>query len=476
MKRKKFFIVFIIILTLMVSYVMNLKTTFANLTEKKPEPEFDNPGQRILVIVPHTDDESLGMAGVIQRAVSQNIPVKVVIVTNGDSYKKAAAAYTGHIDTTPADFYKLGIQRQNESIAAMAELGLPKSDVIFLGFADGSTRFLWSDFWDNTRPRVSGGIQKAYSPYKNAYKPGIAYTGSNLENCIQEIIKSFNPTDIYYPLADDIHPDHWAVSNFVRYAITAMNLNVRQHMFLVHHPQWPVPWLLDPNRPLLPPVDMADSNTNWQIFKLTPSEIHKKEIAIKKYSSQIAVMEPFLMGFIRQNELFGTKPVLLIKNTETLPEFNQQGMPYMLIKVPAGGILNQEIYRSADITELAAFCYKDNELYVGIQSLAPISKKVTYHLDMRLFYKGSIKRIDIGLVGGRLYEYKKAKNSIYNIPISNPISKKNIVWIKINIPNTQNLNYIFMGADSIYKNRLIDKIPWNMYKLQKKETLQANLG
>ncbi|AGB18257.1 PIG-L deacetylase family protein [Thermoanaerobacterium thermosaccharolyticum] len=468
MKKKKFFIAFIIILALLVSYVMNLKTTFANLTEKKPEPEFDNPGQRILVIVPHPDDESLGMAGVIQRAVSQNIPIKVVIVTNGDSYKKAAAVYTGHVNPTPADFYKLGIQRQSESIAAMSELGLPKSDVIFLGFADGSTRFLWSDFWDNARPRVSGGTQAAYSPYKNVYKPGIAYTGSNLENSIQEIIKSFNPTDIYYPLADDIHPDHWAVSNFVRYAITAMNLNVRQHMFLVHHPQWPVPWLLEPSKPLLPPVDMADSNTKWQIFKLRSSEIQKKELAIRKYKTQIAVMEPFLMGFIRENELFGTKPVLIIPNVEALPDFKQQGLPYTLIKIPAGGILNQEIYRSADLTELAAFYYKDHELYIGMQSLAPFSKDVTYQLDMRLFYKNSIRRIDLGLVGKRIYEYKKAENSFSYIPISKPIFNKNKIWIRINIPDTNNLNYIFMGADSIYKNRLIDKIPWNMYKLEKK--------
>ncbi|MDE4543512.1 PIG-L family deacetylase [Thermoanaerobacterium sp. R66] len=473
MKVKKYLIITIIVLLLLVSYVMNLKTTFANLTEKKPEPEFKNPGQRILVIVPHPDDESLGMAGVIQRAISQNIPVKVVIVTNGDSYKKAAAVLTGHVNPTPSDFYKLGLQRQSESIAAMAELGLPKNDVVFLGFADGSTRFLWSDFWDNNIPRISGGTKSAFSPYKNVYKPGIAYTGNNLENCIQEIIKSFNPTDIYYPMADDVHPDHWAVSNFVRYAIVAMNLNVREHMFLIHHPQWPVPWLLEPNRPLLPPVDMADSNTKWQVFKLTPSEIQKKEVALKKYKSQIAVMEPFLMGFVRQNELFGTKPVIDIKDVSTLPNLNQPKMPYTLFKVPAGGVLNQEIYRSADLTEMASFCYKGNELYVGMKSLAPISKKVAYHLEMRLFYNGDIKRIDIGLIGGKLYEYRKAKNSIYNVPISNPVFNKNVVWIKIDIPNTQNLNYIFMGADSIYKNKLIDKIPWNVYKIENKDASQT---
>lgn len=48
MKRKKFFIVFIIMLTLMVSYVMNLKTTFANLTEKNPNPNLITPAREYL--------------------------------------------------------------------------------------------------------------------------------------------------------------------------------------------------------------------------------------------------------------------------------------------------------------------------------------------------------------------------------------------------------------------------------------------
>lgn len=466
MKKKHFLIIFLVILAIIVSYVMNLKTTFANFTEKKPVPEYDNPGQRILVIVPHPDDESLGMAGVIQRAVELKEPIKVVIATDGESYKKAAALYSGHNDPTSSDFYKLGLQRQRESIAAMAELGLPKDDVIFLGFADGSTRFLWSEYWDNTHPRVSGGTHVAYSPYSDVYKPGIAYTGNNLENSIQEIIKSFKPTDIYYPIADDVHPDHWAVSNFVRYAITAMNLNVIQHMFLVHHPQWPVPWLLEPNKPQLPPVDMKDSNTNWQIFKLKQSEITKKELALKKYKTQVDAMGPFLMGFVRKNELFGTKPVLIIPVTQTIPDLKQNELPYTLIRIPTGGILSQEIYRSADLTKLAAFYYKNHELYVGMQSVTPFSRDVTYHLEMRLFYKNNIKRIDLGLIKGRMYEYKNAENSLTHVLIAKPLIYKNRMWVRINIPEKQDLNYIFMGADSIYKGRLIDKIPWNMYKIQ----------
>lgn len=268
-KRTIYFSLFIALL-IGISYIMNWEMAIANFAEKGTLPTFDDPGQRILIIVPHPDDETLGMAGIIQRAVELKRPIKVVIVTSGESYKKAAMSFCGKTNPTPQDFYRFGLARQQESIVAMRVLGLPRQDLIFLGFADGSTRFLWSQYWDNGRPRVSGGIHVAYAPYDTVYKPGIPYTGQNLVNELTEIIKDFKPTDIYYPLADDMHPDHWAVSNFVRYTITAVNINVREHMFLVHHPQWPVPWMAEKNRPMLPPVDMKDSNTEWQSFDLTP--------------------------------------------------------------------------------------------------------------------------------------------------------------------------------------------------------------
>lgn len=177
-------------------------------SEKADIAQNTDPGQRILVIVPHPDDESIGMAGIIQNAVNLKRPIKVIIVTDGESSRMSAIAFTNNENHMPHDFYELGLERQRESMSAMAKLGLPKEDLVFLGFADGSIRFLWSDYWDNGKPRVSGGTQVAYSPYDNVYKHKIAYTGQNLESCLEEIMVSFKPTDIYYPMADDIHPDH----------------------------------------------------------------------------------------------------------------------------------------------------------------------------------------------------------------------------------------------------------------------------
>jgi len=466
-KSKRRVLLFILFFALLIgiTYIMNWEMAIANFTEKSSIPAIHDPGKRILVIVPHPDDESLGMAGVIQRAISQKHPIKVVVVTSGESYKKAAMVFSGHTNPTPQDFYNFGLARQQESIAAMEKLGLHRNDLIFLGFADGSTRFLWSQYWDNNRPRISGGTQVAYAPYKTVYKPGVAYTGENMVNLLTEIINDFKPTDIYYPLADDIHPDHWAISNFVRYTLISLNLNINEHMFLVHHPQWPVPWMAEKARPMYPPVDMETSNTQWHSFELTDNEISTKQLAIKKYKTQIDVMEPFLMAFVRKTELFAEKPIINIPVLDSLPDLNSRFMPNSLLKVYTGGMLNEEIYRSAALTKLGAFYY-NNTLYIGIESARPVSKKVIYHIELRLFYKDkNIKRIDLGVLNGNLFEYKRAENSLTNIIAGKPLIDKNKIWVQIKIPDKNNLNLIFMGSDSIYGKKLIDKIPWNLYKI-----------
>jgi LmbE family N-acetylglucosaminyl deacetylase len=46
----------------------------------------------VLVCAPHPDDETVGTAGVIQHAVAAARRVRVVFVTNGDGYPRAAAA------------------------------------------------------------------------------------------------------------------------------------------------------------------------------------------------------------------------------------------------------------------------------------------------------------------------------------------------------------------------------------------------
>ena len=93
----------------------------------------------VLVIAPHPDDEVIGCAGVILRALEAKKRVTVVLLTNGDGHVAltAVVARKEREQLTPEDFMKAGALRQGHSIAAMKRLGVPREDLIFLGYPDG---------------------------------------------------------------------------------------------------------------------------------------------------------------------------------------------------------------------------------------------------------------------------------------------------------------------------------------------------
>ena len=50
---------------------------------KYPQGININSSDRVLIIAPHPDDESIACAGVIRYCIENKIPVYVVVVTNG---------------------------------------------------------------------------------------------------------------------------------------------------------------------------------------------------------------------------------------------------------------------------------------------------------------------------------------------------------------------------------------------------------
>src|ERR1051325_3837894 len=57
--------------------------------------------QRVLVIAPHPDDETIGAGGLIQQALAQGSLVKVVVVTNGDGQRFAPVKINNTIYPRP---------------------------------------------------------------------------------------------------------------------------------------------------------------------------------------------------------------------------------------------------------------------------------------------------------------------------------------------------------------------------------------
>ncbi|MEO6787871.1 MAG: PIG-L family deacetylase, partial [Chthoniobacteraceae bacterium] len=79
------------------------------------------------------------------RGIEARKHMTVVILTNGDGYAAlaAAAAKKEREHLTPEDFMKAGALRQGHSVNAMKRLGVPRDDLIFLGYPDGGLAKMW---------------------------------------------------------------------------------------------------------------------------------------------------------------------------------------------------------------------------------------------------------------------------------------------------------------------------------------------
>src|SRR4051812_48234193 len=91
---------------------------------------------RILIIAPHPDDETISCAGVIQEAVRRHIPVRVMYLTNGDSNQLSFLYYRKEFVLGRRKAVAMGELRQKEAIAAMQSLGLSDDQLTFLGYPD----------------------------------------------------------------------------------------------------------------------------------------------------------------------------------------------------------------------------------------------------------------------------------------------------------------------------------------------------
>src|SRR5688572_16478209 len=65
------------------------RATAQNEARLAYEPLQVGPHERLLVIAPHPDDETLGAGGLAQRVLAQGGIVRTVVVTAGDGYVEA---------------------------------------------------------------------------------------------------------------------------------------------------------------------------------------------------------------------------------------------------------------------------------------------------------------------------------------------------------------------------------------------------
>lgn len=268
---------------------------------------------RILILAPHPDDEVLGCGGVIQAAVRLQIPVRLVFLTYGDNNEWSFFVYRKHPVLLPRAVRQMGLIRHDEAIQADSVLGIPANQITFLGYPDFRTLRIWLSHW-NTRPVEESIFTRVTAvPYANAFRPGALYKGDEILKDLISIFRQYKPTKIFVSHPADFHPDHQALYLFTKIALWQLEKEIEPTLepYLVHYKNWPLPRTYQPNQSLVMPLAFQ-REIAWQEERLQPNEIPRKLAALKKHHSQYESHPSLLISFVRNNEVFGDFPPLIL--------------------------------------------------------------------------------------------------------------------------------------------------------------------
>jgi LmbE family N-acetylglucosaminyl deacetylase len=291
-----------------------LATASAAAAGPPPAAPDIGPGERLLVIAPHPDDETIAAGGLIQRVHANGGTVRIVLVTAGDGFVEAVVHETGSPRPRPSAFVAYGQQRLREARAAERLLAPTHARLQILGFPDGGLDGLLQAHWWRSSPERSRFTDATDPPYDDqALEPDVPYDGDDLRRELDHIIRETRPTIVALPDPLDRHPDHRAAGLFTLLALRDWaEHRPKKEMpdllaYLVHWPDWPPGWNAPTPQPLgsvpleLPPGDVHEGGTRVTLV-LTDDELATKQAALQKYTTQIAVMGPFLSAFLRRTE------------------------------------------------------------------------------------------------------------------------------------------------------------------------------
>jgi len=267
-----------------------------------PPARMPAPDDRILVIVAHPDDEVIGAGGFMATAARLGVPVSVLVVTNGDSNRLAAAVITRRVRPTADQLIAEGRIRQRETVEALARLGVPSSRVFFLGFPDRGLEAVMHSAVPYLSPYT--GLQAAR--YPDVVGPDAPYTARAAQELVGRVVRGIRPTLIVTHAPFDRHPDHRTVARLV----DVVRGDVPVYAFLVHAAGFPRPLRLARRDPLTVPASLAiDPAWRWVRFDVAPDLVLAKQHALDAYQSQLSTpyLRLLLASFIRTNELFAVR-------------------------------------------------------------------------------------------------------------------------------------------------------------------------
>lgn len=219
--------------------------------------------KRIVIFAPHPDDETFGCGGAIAKKIRDGYEVIIVEMTDGRNLFKSIL----NVETNPSPEDVKRIRRE-EVLKATEKLGVPKKNIVFLDFKDGTLK----------------------------------EHEEEAEEKVAEILRKYSPVEVYFPYKNDCHPDHQATNRIIRKTLQGLGMDPIKYQFSILH-----------KRAIIGPlIDRILNLFRKNMIRLDISDVLcTKEEAIKEFKSEISIVS------INQKKPLEQKVNRYLKNNET---------------------------------------------------------------------------------------------------------------------------------------------------------------
>ncbi|MCG0278433.1 MAG: PIG-L family deacetylase [Thermanaeromonas sp.] len=420
-----------------------------------------SPGERILIVSPHPDDEVLAAGGLIAYAKAKGDSVHVVFMTSGDGFRRGVEAWNDSFPPVPGDFLAYGSVRQEEAKRALAVLGVPSRDITFLGYPDGGLSKIWLNYWSVEKPYQSPATLSSSVPYDNALSPGAVYSGISILTDLLRVIKVYQPTVVLLPDTADSHPDHWATGAFTLAALAMWKREEGRgfpqvYSYLVHSGAWQLAPSLRRKTPLLPPSFFLYQGTPWYKLPLDENIQEKKKRALDEYKTQKQVMSTFFANFLRPNEVFGLLKPKSIGGASQLVALDPPKEAFM-----------QHLDKGGDLRGL----YLDVKPRRTVMRLALWEQpeaKIIYRISLYLWREPSFKpsaRYIFEVLPGKKEEVKWLEKPAGYQGVAQLTCEDKALRIELEDFSLYRGDYLIIEAETWRSRVLLDRIPWQLVEI-----------
>ena len=220
---------------------------------------------RLLILAPHPDDESIATGGLIQIARGVGASVRVIVLTDGDNNPWPQRWIEKRWRIDAAARARWGARRRDEARAAMRVLGLEDDASAFLGLPDlGLTQLLMRN-----DPHA---MQK-----------------------LRDVLEEFRPTILILPAASDRHPDHSAAHGMARFVLAQTAAPVpRLYSFAVH----------------------GHGTGSADVIALNAAQRETKQRAILMHETQMRLSRRRFLGYAQSDESFRNEPAIATEDPD----------------------------------------------------------------------------------------------------------------------------------------------------------------